>query len=32
MLNMLNIKTKPVNTQYNKEVFAKDVEPGVPGE
>ena len=23
-------KTKPVNTQYNKELLAKDVEPGVP--
>ena len=27
---MLNIKTKPVNTKYNKEFLAKDVEPGVP--
>ena len=25
-----NINIKPVNTQYNYELLAKDVEPGVP--
>ena len=27
-----NIKIQPVNTQYNKELLAKDVEPGAQEE
>ena len=27
-----NIKIQPVNTQYNKELLANDVEPGAPEE